>query len=163
MSNFKNIQQKLHQFTRKYYTNELIKGTILFFSFGLLYFFFTLFLEYFLWLKPTARTLLFWVFVVVELFLLIRFIAIPIFKLIGFRNGISFAESSKIIGAHFPEVEDKLLNILQLKDNTNKSDLILASIEQKSLELEPIPFVKAIDFKQNKKYLKYTIVPVLVY
>jgi hypothetical protein len=163
MSNFKNIQQKLHQFTRKYYTNEFIKGTILFFSFGLLYFFFTLFLEYFLWLKPTARTLLFWAFVVVELFLLIRFIAIPIFKLIGFRNGISFAESSKIIGAHFPEVEDKLLNILQLKDNTNKSDLILASIEQKSLELQPIPFVKAIDFKQNKKYLKYTIVPVLVY
>ncbi|WP_438976959.1 DUF4175 family protein [Polaribacter sp.] len=163
MSIFKNIQQKLHQFTRKYYTNELIKGTILFFSFGLLYFFFTLFLEYFLWLKPTARTFLFWAFVVVELFLLIRFIAIPIFKLIGFRNGISFAESSKIIGAHFPEVEDKLLNILQLKDNTNKSDLILASIEQKSLELQPIPFVKAIDFKQNKKYLKYTIVPVLVY
>ena len=163
MSNFKNIQQKLHQFTRKYYTNEFIKGTILFFSFGLLYFFFTLFLEYFLWLKPTARTFLFWAFVVVELFLLIRFIAIPIFKLIGFRNGISFAESSKIIGAHFPEVEDKLLNILQLKDNTNKSDLILASIEQKSLELQPIPFVKAIDFKQNKKYLKYTIVPVLVY
>ena len=163
MSNFKNIQQKLHQFTRKYYTNELIKGTILFFSFGLLYFFFTLFLEYFLWLKPTARTFLFWAFIVVELFLLIRFIAIPIFKLIGFRNGISFAESSKIIGAHFPEVEDKLLNILQLKDNTNKSDLILASIEQKSLELQPIPFVKAIDFKQNKKYLKYTIVPVLVY
>lgn len=163
MSNFKNIQQKLHQFTRKYYTNEFIKGTILFFSFGLLYFFFTLFLEYFLWLKPTARTFLFWAFVVVELFLLIRFIAIPIFKLIGFRNGISFAESSKIIGAHFPEVEDKLLNILQLKDNTNKSDLILASIEQKSVELQPIPFVKAIDFKQNKKYLKYTIVPVLVY
>lgn len=163
MSNFKNIQQKLHQFTRKYYANEFIKGTILFFSFGLLYFFFTLFLEYFLWLKPTARTFLFWAFVVVELFLLIRFIAIPIFKLIGFRNGISFAESSKIIGAHFPEVEDKLLNILQLKDNTNKSDLILASIEQKSLELQPIPFVKAIDFKQNKKYLKYTIVPVLVY
>ena len=163
MSNFKNIQQKLHQFTRKYYTNELIKGTILFFSFGLLYFFFTLFLEYFLWLKPTARTFLFWAFVVVELFLLIRFIAIPIFKLIGFRNGISFAESSKIIGAHFPEVEDKLLNILQLKDNTNKSDLILASIEQKSLELQPIPFVKAIDFKQNKKYLKYTIVPILIY
>jgi len=163
MRNFKNIQQKLHQFTRKYYTNELIKGTILFFSFGLLYFFFTLFLEYFLWLKPTARTFLFWTFVVVELFLLIRFIAIPIFKLIGFRNGISFAESSKIIGAHFPEVEDKLLNILQLKDNTNKSDLILASIEQKSLELQPIPFVKAIDFKKNKKYLKYTIVPVLVY
>ena len=163
MSDFKKIEQKLHQFTRKYYTNELIKGTILFFSLGFLYFFFTLFLEYFLWLKPTARTLLFWVFIVVEVFLLIKFIAIPVFKLIGFRKGISFSASSKIIGNHFPEVKDKLLNVLQLKENANQSDLILASINQKSAELQPIPFVKAIDFRNNKKYLKYAIVPVLIY
>lgn len=163
MSEFQNIQKKLHQFTQKYYTNELIKGVILFFSLGFLYFFFTLFLEYFLWLKPTARTILFWLFIGVEVFLLIRFIAIPIFKLIGFRKGISFTASSKIIGAHFPEVRDKLLNVLQLKENAQESDLILASINQKSAELQPIPFVKAVDFKENKKYLKYAIVPVLIY
>ncbi|MHB0755676.1 DUF4175 family protein [Polaribacter sp. M15] len=163
MKAFENIQLKLNQFTRKYYTSELIKGTILFFSLGLLYFFFTLFLEYFLWLKPTARTILFWAFILVEVFLLIKFIAFPIFKLIGFRKGISLEESSKIIGNHFPEVGDKLLNILQLKKDTKQSDLILASINQKSSELNPIPFAKAIDFKQNSKYLKYAVVPVLIY
>jgi len=47
MSGFKKIEQKLHQFTRKYYVNELIKGIILFLSLGFLYLFFTLFLEYF--------------------------------------------------------------------------------------------------------------------
>lgn len=163
MSEFENIQKKLHQFTRKYYTNELIKGTILFLSLGFLYLFFTLFLEYFLWLKPTARTILFWLFIVVEVFLLIKFITIPIFKLIGFRKGISSEASSKIIGDHFPEVKDKLLNVLQLKENAQSSDLILASINQKSAELAPIPFVKAVDFKENKKYLKYAIIPVLIY
>ena len=163
MSGYKNIEKKLHQFTRKYYTNELIKGTILFLSLGFLYLFFTLFLEYFLWLKPTARTFLFWLFILVEVFLLIKFILIPISKLIGFRKGISFSESSKIIGAHFPEVKDKLINILQLKENSDQSDLILASINQKSLEIQPIPFVKAVDFKDNKKYLKYAIVPVLIW
>ena len=163
MEGYKNIAQKLHNFSRKYYTNELIKGIILFLSLGLLYLFFTLFLEYFLWLKPTARTFLFWIFIIVELFLLIKFIAIPISKLIGFRKGISLQESSKIIGNHFPEVQDKLLNILQLKDTTDASDLILASIDQKANELAPISFVKAIDFKQNKKYLKYAIIPVLIW
>jgi hypothetical protein len=162
-SQFSNIQQKLNQFTRKYYTNELIKGTILFLSLGVLYLFFTLFLEYFLWLKPTARTILFWTFILVEATLLFKFIAIPIFKLIGFRKGISLQESSKIIGAHFPEVEDKLLNILQLKESANQTDLILASINQKSIELQPIPFVKAIDFRQNSKYLKYAILPVFIF
>ena len=71
-------------------------------------------------------------------------------------------ESSKIIGNHFPKVQDKLLNILQLKETTDASDLILASIDQKSIELAPISFVKAIDFKQNKKHLKYAIIPVLI-
>lgn len=163
MSEYKNIQKKLHQFTRKYYTNELIKGAILFLSLGFLYFFFTLFLEYFLWLKPTSRTFLFWFFILVEVFLLLKFIAIPISKLVGFRKGISLEESSKIIGNHFPEVQDKLLNVLQLKENSKSSDLILASINQKSKELIPIPFVKAIDFKQNRKYLKYATIPVLIY
>jgi hypothetical protein len=163
MNGYKNIEQKLHQFTRKYYTNELIKGIILFLSLGFLYLFFTLFLEHFLWLKPTARTILFWLFIAVEVFLLLQFIAIPISKLIGFRKGISLQESSKIIGRHFPEVQDKLLNVLQLKENSNESDLILASIHQKSNELAPIPFVKAIDFNQNKKYLKYAVFPVLIW
>jgi hypothetical protein len=163
MSGYNNIEQKLHQFTRKYYTNELIKGIILFLSLGFLYFFFTLFLEYFLWLKPMARTILFWLFIAVEGFLIIKFIAIPVAMLIGFRKGISLEDSSKIIGNHFPEVRDKLLNVLQLKENPNQSDLILASIDQKSAELKPIPFVKAIDFKQNKRYLKYAVVPILIY
>tara|TARA_B110000240_G_C13512687_1_gene460788 strand:- start:497 stop:3853 length:3357 start_codon:yes stop_codon:yes gene_type:complete len=163
MSGYNNIEQKLHQFTRKYYTNELIKGIILFLSLGFLYFFFTLFLEYFLWLKPMPRTILFWLFIAVESFLIIKFIAIPAAMLIGFRKGISLEDSSKIIGNHFPEVRDKLLNVLQLKENPNQSDLILASIDQKSAELKPIPFVKAIDFKQNKRYLKYAVVPILIY
>ncbi|MGY0406757.1 MAG: DUF4175 family protein, partial [Polaribacter sp.] len=163
MSGFEIIEKKLHQFTQKYYVNELIKGSILFLSLGFLYLFFTLFIEYFLWLKPTARTFLFWIFILVEFFLLIRFIAIPIFKLLGLRKGISLKESSKIIGNHFPEVQDKLLNVLQLKDTSQQSDLLLASIHQKSTELQPIPFVKAVDFKKNKKYLKYALIPVLIW
>ena len=163
MGGFEEIEKKLHQFTRKYYTNELIKGGILFLSLGFLYLFFTLFLEYFFWLKPTARTLLFWLFILVELFLLIRFIFIPISKLIGLRKGISLIDSSKIIGNHFSEVQDKLLNVLQLKETSDKSELILASIHQKSKELQPIPFVKAIEFKQNRKYLKYALIPVIIW
>jgi len=163
VNGFKNIEQKLHQFTRKYYASELIKGTILFLSLGCLYFFFTLFLEYFLWLKTTARTLLFWFFLGVELFLLIRFIVLPVFKLIGLRAGITAVQSSKIIGRHFPEVQDKLLNVLQLKQNANKSDLLAASIDQKAHELQSVPFVKAVDLKQNKKFLKYALIPVLIW
>lgn len=163
MNAYKNIEEKLHQFVRKFYTNELIKGTIMFLSLGILYFFFTLFIEYFLWLQPTARTILFIIFVLVELYLLFRFILTPIFKLIGLKKGISHTESSKIIGIHFTEVGDKLINILQLKESTNQSELLIASIEQKSKELQPIPFSNAVNFRQNKKYLKYAAIPIAIW
>jgi hypothetical protein len=163
MESYKNIEQKLHQFVRKFYTNELIKGTILFLSLGFLYLFLTLFIEYFLWLKPTARTILFWLFIVVESYLVFRFILTPIFKLIGLKKGISFKESSKVIGTHFTEVGDKLINVLQLKESLDQSDLLLASIEQKANELQPIPFAKAVNFKTNATYLKYAAIPVFIW
>lgn len=162
MSNFETIQEKLGQFIKRFYTNELLKGAILFFAIGLLYFLITLFIEYVLWLNTTARTVLFWVFVAVELGLFIKFIAFPLSKLFNLQKGISQVDASKIIGSHFPEVNDKLLNVLQLKDNAVQSELLLASIEQKSSELKPIPFKLAINFKDNVKYLKYAAIPVLI-
>ena len=163
MTSFANIQNKLRQFIRKYYTNELIKGIILFSAFGLLYFIFTLLVEYFLWLPTQWRALLFFAFIIVEIGLLARFIAFPLFKLFGLKKGISLDEASKIIGNHFPEVDDKLLNVLQLNRSADTSELFLASIEQKSAQLQPIPFQAAINFTTNKKYLKYLAIPIVIW
>lgn len=156
------IYQKLEAFIKKFYTNELLRGTLLFIGFGLLYFLFTLFIEYFLWLQPAARTFLFWTFILVEVYLLTRFIAFPIFKLFKLKEGISYLEASKIIGSHFPEVSDKLLNFLQLSQNSNAgSELLYASIEQKSQNLAPIPFGRAINFGENKRYLPIALIPLV--
>lgn len=163
MSTFSIIQHKLEQFIKKYYTNELIKGVILFFSIGLLYFLITLLVEYFLWLNPTGRTILFWSFVAVELSLFARFIAFPLAKLFNLQQGIGHEEASKIIGNHFPEVSDKLLNVIQLNRNQRESELLAASIDQKAGELQPIPFKSAVNFRKNTKYLKYAAIPVLVF
>ncbi|MCF6168643.1 DUF4175 family protein [Lutibacter sp.] len=163
MSNFKHIEVKLQKFIQKFYVNELIKGLLLFFAIGFLYFIFTLLIEYFLWLKPLFRTLLFWLFILVEVALLIFYVAFPIVKIIGAKQGINKIEASKIIGNHFPEVRDKLLNVIQLKNSKQNSELIEASIEQKSNELKPIPFIRAIDFTTNKKYIKYVLLPILIW
>jgi hypothetical protein len=157
------IYQKLEAFIKKYYTNELLRGTIFFVGIGLLYFIFTLFVEYFLWLKPFSRTVLFVAFVVVEIFLLLRFILFPIFKLFKIQKGIDYNEASNIIGNHFNEVGDKLTNFLQLSQDQNKSELLVASIDQKANTLQPIPFGKAINLGKNKKYLPLAIIPILFF
>ena len=161
LENSKIIYQKLEDFIRKFYTNELLRGFIFFVGIGLLYFIFTLFVEYFLWLKPAARTVLFYTFVLVELYLFFRFICFPVFKLSKLQKGIDYEEASIIIGNHFSEIEDKLTNFLQLSYDRNKSELLAASIDQKANTLQPIPFGNAINLGSNKKYLPLAIIPIL--
>ena len=139
MNYYNDIHGKLQNFIKKYYTNEIIKGGIFFLFFGMLYLFITLFIEYFLWLEPLGRTILFWVFIGIESLLLFRFILIPVFKLLGIRKGITNLEASRIIGTHFREVDDKLLNVIQLKSTGLKNELLEASIEQKSKDLTANP------------------------
>ncbi len=160
---FDSIKLKLEKFIKKFYINELIKGIILFFAIGVFYFLITLLIEYFLWLNSTGRTILFWLFILVEFVLFAKFIMIPLTKLFKITKGIDYKTASKIIGNHFPEVNDKLLNLLQLSEDSTASSLLVASIEQKSNDLQPIPFKLAIDFKKNKKYLKYAAIPIIIF
>ncbi|WP_127845997.1 DUF4175 family protein [Psychroflexus aestuariivivens] len=162
MQQFKIIQEKLEQFIRRFYVNALIKGLIIFFAVGILAFLAILALEYFLWLNSTGRLILFYLAITFEVLLFYRLILIPILKLTRISKGIDYNKASQIIGKHFQEVSDKLTNILQLKQEDQDNDLIIASIEQKSKELKPVPFQLAIDFKQNLKYAKFAIIPVLI-
>ncbi|NQX76665.1 MAG: hypothetical protein HRT75_02915, partial [Gilvibacter sp.] len=163
MSTFGIIQQKLEQFIKKYYTNALIKGSLLFLATGLLYLLITLLVEHFLWLDSGGRAILFWAFVAVEVLLFARFIALPLTKLFQLQKGITHEEASRLIGNHFPEVSDKLLNVIQLNQNQRESELLAASIDQKAAELEPIPFKRAINYAGNLPYLKYVAIPVLLF
>ncbi len=163
MQAYNDIVGKLNHFTKKYYTKMLIKGILLTMAFGLMVFFGILGVEYFLWLNSLGRMILFFCFVVLALFLFYRFIFVPLLFLFKVKNGITNKDASRLIGKHFPEVADRLYNLLDLADDKNQSELLIASIEQRSEALKPFPFTKAIDFKENLKYAKYLIVPILLF
>ena len=162
MQTYHNILDKLNHFTKKYYTKMLIKGALLFLALGLLFLIVVLGVEYFLWLNSNGRMILFFCFIVVGLFLLYRFIFTPLLYLFKVKKGISNRDASWLIGKHFPEVEDKLYNLLDLADDKNQSELLLASIEQRSRTLSPVPFTKAVDYRENLKYVKYLIIPFIL-
>jgi hypothetical protein len=95
----------------------------------------------------------------------IYFIIIPLLKLFKLGKYISYHDAARIIGKHFPEIRDKLLNYLQLEemnqDDAYNKDLIIQSINQKIEALQPLNFSKAVDFKATKKYFFYAL-PVIV-
>ncbi len=110
-----------------------------------------------------VRAVLFFSFLALAGFTTYHWIITPILKLLNLNQPLSNEEAAVQIGKYFPEISDKLLNILQLgKLNAAQTDLITASIEQKAKLLSPIDFHTAIDYSQNKRYLRYVIPPVLV-
>ncbi len=155
---------KLRAFTQKYYQNLLIKGLLLSFSLLAVGFILVALLEYYGRFGILTRKLLFWSFSTVSVCVLIAWVLFPILKLVKLSSQLSEEEAAKIIGKQFPEVADKLLNVLQLKQqNSENLSLLEASIHQKSLDLNPISFRSAVNFLENKRYLKYVFIPVFIF
>ncbi len=82
------------------------------------------------------------------------------FYLFKIKKGLSNKEAASLIGVHFPSIDDKLYNLLELGQVGESSELLLASIEQKSRNLNDFAFVKAVKLKESWSYLKYLLVPV---
>ena len=163
LDSYNNILNKLTRFSEKYYTKMLIKGGLLFVVLGAIFCFVVLAVEYFLWLNSTGRLLLLLFFIGIEAFLLFKYILTPLSYLFKLKKGISNKQASQLIGKHFSEVGDKLYNLLDLAESEKDSELLLASISQRSESLRPIPFGRAINFKENLKYVRYLAIPAVLF
>ncbi len=164
--NYQILIEKLDAFIRKYYRNQLLRGGIYAFTLGLAFYLTVTLLESFGHFSTGFRTVLFYSFVGGLLFILTKFVIIPLSHLYRFGKIISHEQAAQIIGKHFAEVQDKLINLLQLKEQLNTSafnyHLINASVNQKSEELKPVPFVSAVNFSENKRLLRYAVIPFVV-
>ncbi len=154
----KGIDEKLNSFTRRYYLNIFLRGVILSVSILLAYFLIASLIEYNLWLGKVGRFLIFSFFFAIALFSVFKFLREPITWWI-YKKGLQEEESARIIGQYFPNISDKLLNLIQLSSEQNRTALLDAGIAQKALSVQDIAFENAIDLRDNKKYLKYLIVP----
>ncbi|MDG2455119.1 MAG: hypothetical protein P8N47_04845 [Bacteroidia bacterium] len=165
MAVYNTLIQKLENFIKKHYQNQLLKGGILGISLVLAAFFALSFFEYFARFGTTTRTLLFYSFVLLSLVVICWYMIRPILGLINVHRKFGVKEASQLIGNHFPEVKDKLINTLQLQDKAaqNDNDLLLASIERRTASLQPIPFSHAIPFRSNLKYVKYALLPAIAF
>ncbi|HEX6891835.1 MAG TPA: DUF4175 family protein [Chryseolinea sp.] len=155
------IHDKIRSFRKKYYLDIFVRGALLSLSILISYFLIAILLEYNLWLSTWARFLIFFTFFAVAIYCLYRFLKAP-FEWWLAKRGLNEEESAKVIGKHLPTVSDRLLNLIQLLGVTNSSALAYASVEQKSKELEPLSFDSFIDLNQNRKYLKYLALPIVV-
>ena len=165
---YNSLIEKLDAFIRKYYRNQALRGSIVAAGIVTVGFLILTGIEFLGRFGMLTRTVLFWGFALLVAGVLLVMVVFPLLKLFRLGRVISHEDASRIVGDHFPEVRDKLLNTLQLSDQMNhgshsgNNDLLIASVDQKISELSPIAFTKAIDLRENLVYLKYALGPIAV-
>jgi hypothetical protein len=165
-NNYSLLLSKINEFTRKFYLNKLLRGSI--YAAALIL---SLYLCLFVWIFYTypsisTKTLLFFSFIGISLLAVVFWIVKPALSYFKLSQTLSLEQAANLIGNHFFNVKDRLLNTLQLKEladaSPQNSALILAGIDQKINELKPIPFSSAIKLGDNKKHIKYIALPLAI-
>lgn len=158
------LLSKLDAFIRKYYVNQLLRGGLILLICVLAYVMAVSVGEYYLFLPVWLKVTIAGLFVVLGGSALIFWVILPLTKMARMGSTLSHEEAAAIVGRHFPEISDKLLNILQLKkqsDAQSSRELIEASIDQKTGQIAVVPISGAVDLSRNKRFLPFLLPLVL--
>ncbi|MFD0752143.1 DUF4175 family protein [Mucilaginibacter calamicampi] len=161
--NYELLIDKINTFIKRYYLNSLLRGLI-FLGAGLFSAYIVITLsEYFGNFDSLFRSVLFYGFILLNLGLIAWLVVPPLMAWLALGKTLTHDQAADIIGKHFNDVNDKLLNTLQLKklsaEESQHQDLIQASIDQKIDNLRPIRFPSAINLRENRRYLKWVLAP----
>lgn len=164
--NYTGLILKIDEFIRKYYLNKIVRGSLYLLAALLTGFICVTLIEYYGNFSPFIRAVLFYGFISLQLGVFVFYLSGPILAYFRLGRRIDHHQASSIIGKHFPEVRDKLLNTLQLRELAERSPgsaaIIESAINQKIAELKPIPFQSAVRLQENRKYLRYALPPLIV-
>ncbi|MCK9480683.1 MAG: hypothetical protein M0R38_02850 [Bacteroidia bacterium] len=161
------LQAKLDAFISKYHRMQLLRGGIAVIGIFLSSYLFAALLEYYGRFGTAIRAILFFSIIALTIWVVAKNIVKPLLQLLKISKGtLSYKDASLMIGSHFPQVKDKLLNALQLesmKQASGQNELLMAAIEQKTREISGIPFLNAIDWEGVRKVAKYSVIPLCLF
>ncbi len=153
--------EKLDNFIRKYYQFQILRGLLLTLIFLIVLYLGLSTFEYHLYLSAKVKTVLILIGASLQLLVLVSFIILPLRSLLNKGSRISYPKAISLISAHFPNLEDRLLNTYELNEkashNSEDNALLLASINKRISSLKLLSFRESISFKDAYVYLKYLI------
>lgn len=157
MNAIENLLNQIDTFIRKYYKNEMIKGVLLFSAVFIVLLLFVTGLEYVGRFNQWVRGVLFFSFLLVNGYVFVRYLLLPVLRILNLGRRIDRLQASKIIGAFFPGVSDRLLNTLQLQGELDHSnyELLRATVMQRSKSLSVFNFTDAVNVGETKRLTKW--------
>ncbi len=168
MKKSSSLIKKLDEFVWAYHLNRLTGGALISIATIVGSTLLFLVLEQFGRFGIAGRTVIFWFLIVGSAAVLARWVVWPLALLFQLRKGLTYEAASEIIGIHFPEISDRLLNVLQLQRQLQGSDasedlsLLNASIEERTETLRAVPFKKAVNWTESTRLIRYAMPPVAI-
>ena len=154
------IRERINRYKKRYYMGALIKGLLIGSGIVLGIFLLITLLESVFHFSSAVRGVLLLSLLGGLGYVIYSYIGKPVLVLLGFRQGMTEEEAATAIGRYFPDVRDRLLNLLQLEREAGEDgSLVRASISQKTDRLRPVEFEKAVDLRTNRKHAKFALAP----
>ncbi len=157
------LDQQLQNFRKKYYTDKILRGSLILLLLFSSMIFVALLSEGLFGFSSGVRTGI--VFGLGGIFLLtLGFMVLwPLSKLLSLSKTISDFQIAGMVKNYFPNINDKLINLLQLRSSQRDNQLALAAVDQKAAEIAPVPLSRAINLNVNRKYLLLLLIPFLFF
>lgn len=147
------LQQEIKRFIKKYYFDKALKGSILWFIVALSSLILLFGLLNVVEASVALRTTLFFTYLFFNLSTLGIWVLWPLSKSFFMGTVMTDEKAAQLIGSYFPEIQDKLLNVLQLNADVSQQNngLLIASVQQKTSEVSRFKFTEAVNLKENLK------------
>ena len=116
------------------------------------------------WLSPTPRSVLIAVVSAATIGVALYFLAQPLLQLLGLATGLNETDVARRIGQSYPEVSDRLVNVLDLVDGRRTNappPLIDEAVRSLSEDIEPVPFEKVEDFSRARRASRLATLPII--
>ena len=158
------VWNNIQAFRKKFYFNKIIRGSILLLLIISSLLFVTILGEGLLGFSAGVRTVLVVVLGLTFLTVLSIQVLWPWSKILNLSKSLTDKEIAVMIKRHFPDINDKLINLIQLKESSNLDNaLVAAAIEEKTRTISPVPFATAINLKVNWKFARYLAIPAALF
>ena len=157
MDAYDSFIDKLNVFLCRFYLNKAFKGLLVLFCMLLVLLVAFSFSEYISFFSSSVRSFFFWCFVACAFLGFFLLCVYPFLQAIGCIKRMSYEKAARYLAASYPELDDKLYNIIDLhsiKGDSHISESLLdAAINQVSSSFVSYRFEKAVKWKSNRKYL----------
>ncbi len=158
------IRQRLADTARRMTMADLLFGLAVSLGIGSAVWIISVAVEAGFWLSTTLRTVLFWGILILLFGLIVYYILMPLLRLSGLLSGPTTETVARRVGSHFPEVGDRLINLLDLSEG-RRSDapdgLIDGAVRMLGFQVETVEFENVETFSKARRAIRFAAIPLV--